>query len=197
MTGEKNFTENEQEFDKLLNPEGLRNLKSKHPLLTLRRNLLINLLYSLLITILTIILIAIFWIWQVQLALLIITIFNVWYLIQGYKLYNAIAPNISPDNNLLSELELHYNNISKWVKLSEKIAFFIYPFSIVGGFLLGGVLGSNLTVEEFLKPRVLQILFLTILVVTPLTHFLAKYMNRQIFGKHLKDLSSRIDDLKQ
>jgi hypothetical protein len=198
MDSNENWGELEDpEFDKLLNERSLRNLKSKHPLLTLRKNLMLNIVYSIIVSSMIIVAIFTFWIWQVQLALVIVSIFNFWYMFQGYKLYEHIKPNISTENNVLYELETHFNKIGQWIKLSEKIALFIYPISIIGGFLLGGVLGSKKSVDEFLVPKILQILLVTIIILTPTCHYLTKWMNKIMFSNHLKDLAEKIEDLKK
>lgn len=171
---------------------GLRN-----PLKQVKKSLFTNLMWSVLIAIIYIPIIIYFHYWQIQVFIGITFIFTVWAGYTAYNFYKSIEPNVSA-NNLLAELTRVANTLDKWMKIQCNVALFIYPFSITGGYFLGGVVGSGKTVEEFLdKPIVIYALIISIIVLTPLCYYLAKWMFRYSFGKAQQQMNKLIKELSE
>jgi hypothetical protein len=76
------------------------------------------------------------------------------------------------------------------------VALWVYPFAATGGFMLGGTVGSEKTVEVFMGDyRVLIALAIMLVVLVPLSYWLAKWMTRVAFGKYVQQIKERIDEL--
>jgi hypothetical protein len=187
---------NDDAFIRLLNTTDFSKLQSRLPLKKLRQNLLIGNIWALLITIGYIVLFFLIDIWQVNVALSVMVIFNIIIMLDSWKLYKNTPSTISPSNSLKQELTQHYNSFQRWWAIQEKISLFVYPIAVAGGFILGGILGSKKPVETFLyNSKMLGILGVTVLVMVPLCYFGAKWMFNYGYGKHLKNIKSTIDDL--
>ena len=73
----------------------------------------------------------------------------------------------------------------------------IYPISAAGGFMLGGYVGSGKPIEQFMsKPAVLIALVISIIVLVPICHHFAKWMDKKAFGQFADVLKQNIDMLK-
>jgi len=166
------------------------------PLKKLKQNLLIGIIWALLITIGYIVLFFVIDIWQVDVALSVLVIFNTVIMLDSWKLYKKTPSTISPSNSLTEELTLHYDSFQRWWAIQQKVSLFVYPIALTGGFILGGTLGSKKPVETFLyNSRMLGVLGITILVMVPLCYLGAKWMFNYAYGRHLKSVKSTIDDL--
>lgn len=180
----------------MLQQTDFRNIQSKLPLKKLKRNLLIGMFWAVLITLLYIILFFFINLWQVYIALCVLIFFNIWIMIDSWKLYKSTNENITPSNSLKQELQKNYNGFQKWWKLQQKTGLFVYPIAAAGGFILGGFWGSGKSVDAFLyNPRMMIILGITVLVLVPMCYYAAKWMFNYAYGKHLAKLKSLIDEL--
>jgi uncharacterized membrane protein YoaK (UPF0700 family) len=192
---------NEQQDDDLssmLRSKKISKHRSHSPLEKIKRNLLINMTWCVVICILYMLIIFYFRYWQVQVALGIVLIFSMWALSTAYSVYRKINTTISASNSLITELKRHHQTIASWMSSQQRVALFIYPVSAVGGFMLGGAMGSGKSVDYFMsKPMVWLILLVTIIVLVPLCYYLAKWMSNYAFGKHLKSLQQNIFDLEE
>jgi hypothetical protein len=187
---------NDDALNKLLNTGDFSKLQSKLPLKKLKQNLLIGIIWALLITIGYIILFFVIDIWQVDVSLSVLVIFNTLIMLDSWRLYKKTPSTISPSNSLKQEITLHYNSFQQWWAIQQKVSLFVYPIAVTGGFILGGTLGSNKPVEAFLyNNKMLGILGITVLIMVPLCYFGAKWMFNYAYGKHLKKIKSTIDDL--
>ncbi|MBU1373996.1 MAG: hypothetical protein KKG25_07395 [Bacteroidetes bacterium] len=173
-----------------LNSKGLKN-----PLKKAKRMLGKNIIYSVVIGLLYIPILFIYQYWQIQLFLGITLIFTAWAGYSGFKLYQTIEPNVTA-NNLLSELKRVVYTLEEWIKIQCKVALFIYPVSVAGGYFLGGVIGSGKTVDEFMnRPFVVYALIITIIILTPISYYLSKWMFKYLFGNTIKQMKKLIDEL--
>ena len=180
----------------MLNEQDFSKVHSKLPLKKLKKNLLYGIIYAVLITVFYVVLLFIVHIWQVHIAIVVATLFNIIVGIDSWKLYKSIDENISTSNSLKEELEKNYSRFQRWWRIQERLGLYVYPIAIAGGFILGGVEGSGKPVEAFLyNPKILIILGITILIFVPICYYGAKWMFNYAFGKHLKKLKSTIDEL--
>jgi hypothetical protein len=64
--------------------------------------------------------------------------------------------------------------------------------------MLGGISGSNKSVEVFMnKPGILLALFIALVILVPACWYLTKWMFNYSFGKHLKALKENIRALEE
>ncbi len=186
----------DKELNKLFEQKDFRSLQSKLPLEKLKKNLFMSLLLAILITAVYLPLFYFIHIWQVQVALCIGILFNIFVGVDTWKLYKNINVNVSTTNSLKDELQKNYSSFQKWWRIQERLGLFVYPIAATGGFILGGVEGSGKSVEAFLyNPKMLLVLLVTLLVLVPLCYFGAKWMFNFAYGKHLKKLKATIDEL--
>ncbi len=192
----KNISYSDDVLTNLLDHPFFISNQSKHPLIVLKRNLFLHLILGVLIILVYIAVIVFFQYWQVQLAMSIVLAFTAWAIYTSYLQYKKLPSSVSAMQNMLSEMKFHYNAIQQWCSLQQKVALFIYPISITGGFILGGVSGSGKSVEEFMsKPAVWIALGVCMVLLIPACYALAKWMTRYSFGKHIKTLKSNIEEL--
>lgn len=165
------------------------------PLLKLKKNLIIHLVYAVVITTGYALLIYYFPIWQVQACMLLLIGFNLWAMNKAWDLYQKVNLNLD-DSNVLTSLKKVHQTFTEWEKQSLRTALWIYPFAATVGFMLGGTVGSEKTVEVFMSDnRVLIALAITLAILVPLSYLLARWMTRVAFGKYVKQIKKRIDEL--
>jgi hypothetical protein len=165
------------------------------PLAKLKRNLTIHLVYAVVITIAYALLIYYFPIWQVQACMLLLIVFNLWAMNKAWALYQQVEVSLN-DTNVLTALKKVHQMFTEWEKQSLRAALWVYPFAATGGFMLGGTVGSEKTVEVFMSDnRVLIALVIMLVVLVPLSYWLAKWMTRVAFGKYVQQIKERIDEL--
>ncbi len=194
-----NQLDDQQDDDLLymLQKPALSKLSSHSPLEKIRKNLLINMIWAFLICLFYIGIIIYFHIWQVQIPIFAVLIFTLWGLYSGYQIYGQIKATVST-GPLLAELKRHHQTITTWIHAQQRVGLFIYPISAAGGFMLGGVLGSGKPVEVFMsKPIVLAALVISIIVLVPACYYLARWMCKYSFGKHLDALKENIRELEE
>ncbi len=192
---------NEQQdgdLSSLLQTARLSKLSSHNPLQKIRKNLLINMIWGVVICIMYVFIILYFQIWQVQAAIAFVLIFSLWALYTSYLNYTKLKTTISPAVPVLEELKRHHQSITGWMHTQQRVALFIYPVSAAGGFMLGGVLGSGKPVAAFMNnPAMIIILLITIIILVPACYYLAKWMFKIGFGKHLNALQQNIHDMEE
>jgi hypothetical protein len=167
------------------------------PLYRLKKNLRINIGWGVLICIIYIVAIILLTLPIFRISMIFLLGFTLWAIYTTIRLYKSIEPGITSKHSLLEDMQLHYNAINNWMKAQEKAALIFYPIGILGGFFMGGVVGSGKTVSELLmKPAILIAIPIILLVLVPASHNLAKWMNKKAFGDHLIKLKENIDHLK-
>jgi hypothetical protein len=186
----------DDDLSSLLKSSRLSKITSHSPLEKLKKNLLINMILGVLICLLYVVVIFYFRIWQVQLCTILVLFFSLWALYTAFLQYKNINSSISANNPLLNELKRHYQSITDWMDMQQRVALFFYPVSAAGGFMLGGVSESGKTVTEFMsKPLVWVTLLIALAVLVPACWYLTKWMFKYSFGKHMKSLKENIDAL--
>ncbi len=200
MTNSNNWNDlNDQQDDDLsamLQPQSLSKPGSQNPLMKIKKNLRINIIFASVICLLYIIILVYFQLWQVQLSIGLVLLFSLWALYTAFQQFRTLATLVSPANPLLAELKRHHQSINRWMNTQQKVALFIYPVSAAGGFMLGGFLGSGKPIDEFMSKPAMQIaLLVSIIVLVPVCYYLSRWMCRQSFGKHLDALGKNITAL--
>ncbi len=188
----------DDDLSSLLKASRLSNISSHNPLEKIKKNLLINMIWGVLICLLYVVALFYFRIWQVQLCMILVLLFSLWALYTAYLQYKNINSTISPINPVLHELKRNYRSITEWMNTQQRVALFIYPVSAAGGFMLGGVSGSDKSVAVFMsKPAVLVALLIALAVLVPACWYLTKWMFKYSFGKHMKALKENIEALEE
>lgn len=107
-----------------------------------------------------------------------------------------IKAGIPMDESLLINLKKYHAFVSKILRQEERIALFIYPVALTAGFLLGFT--SEASLNEFFKSRTAIVLLVVCwIILTPLSHLLARWMNKVSFGKYLAELEEHINQLEK
>jgi hypothetical protein len=188
----------DDDLSSLLQTGKLSKLTSHNPLEKIRKNLLINMIWGILICGLYVWLIFNFHFWQVQLAVIIVLLFSLWAVYTAFQQYKNMETTISNSSSLLVEMKRHYQSITDWMHLQQRVALFIYPVSAAGGFMLGGASGSGKPIAVLMsKPVFLIALLIALAVLVPACHFLTKWLFKISFGKHLKALKMNIEALEE
>ncbi len=190
-------TNGEDMLEEILKSRSFTHSSIQTPLSKLKKNLAIHLVYAIVITLGYAYIIFYFPMWQVQVCMLLLIVFNIWMIIKSYGLYANIDLNLN-GTNVLSELKKHFQAFKEWEKQSLQAALFVYPFATSGGFMLGGTIGSGKPVEVFMSyPKVLIALAVCIIILVPLGYWVAKWMTKVAFGKYVDQLKERIDELEK
>ncbi|MFK7922607.1 MAG: hypothetical protein AB8H47_11660 [Bacteroidia bacterium] len=130
----------------------------------------------------------------VRILLLVLTLA---YVIGGVILwqeYNLLKKDLPMDGNLLDALRSYRDRIKTILKYEETIGLILYPISATLGFMWSFTQKHSVS-EVFDKPFVWMTLVLTLVIMTPLCHWLARWMNKIAFGKHLDQLEENIEML--
>lgn len=188
----------DDDLSSLLRTSSFSKRPSHNPLEKIKKALVTNMIWAVIICIMYIAVIIYFHYWQVQLSIGIVLVSSLWALYTAYQQYKQIDSNVSAANPVLTELKRHHESITRWMNTQQRVFLFIYPVSTLGGFMLGGVLGSGKSVEYFMsKPFVQWALLICIVVMVPAAYYLAKWMFNYSFGKHLKALNENIKALEE
>ncbi len=170
--------------------------KGHSPLLTLRRNLRINLGFTVVFLLLFV------WLYlvlphlyiRICIGILIISyVAAIWYTSRQLR---RLPTTVPMDGDLLSTLRHYHHTVDTWLRTQARVALFIYPFSITGGFLAGLSSEANLD-EELNNPWIIVALVVCVLILTPLSHLLTRWMSKVGFGKYLDQLQEHIDVLEK
>lgn len=190
-------TRTDDTLSKLLKPSSIGKLQSSSPLAKIQRNMLINSIWGMLIAIGYIFILIYVPFWQVRLCISLVLVFTLWAVYTTLKQYNNLRISV-PEHSVLSEMERHYHNIRKWMSLQQWVGLLIYPVSAAGGFMLGGSVGAGKSVDEILaRPKMVIAMIIVSLILVPIAYWLAKWMSKKAFGKHLAALKRNIDALKE
>jgi hypothetical protein len=143
-------------------------------------------------------LVAVFYFHEIIIQLLMGLVFlaNLWSLYISLKLKNKMQKDAGLNLPVLENLKTTHNLISTAIKLEERVFIFIYPISVAAGFFAGiSVSGAsnNIAHHPVKVLTILSILAGCIIILTPLSHFFAKWLNKLAFGNYLKELNRVIE----
>ena len=133
--------------------------------------------------------------WQLLVLIGLTLVFTLWAIITTTQLYRSVNPNVLA-TSLLIELKRNRNALNRWMQLQMRVALAIYPFSVSGGFLWGGMMGSGKSIEFLMsKPIIIWALVVCIIILTPLSYWLAKWLFKKSFGKVTLQMNDAIAQL--
>lgn len=185
----------DQILQELIRKGNMHQLRSHNPMHKIRKNLKWNIGFAAAIAIGYLFVFWYFPYWPVFLCIGIIFLFTVWGVFSGFSLFKQISRH-QPSAPILETLEYQHSLISKWIRHQEKAALLVYPFAGAGGYMVGGMVGSGKSIELFMsKPVVVWALIITLIIIVPLSYWLARWMNRKAFGTYLDQLRHSITAL--
>lgn len=132
----------------------------------------------------------------IQLLMGLVFVANLWSLYVGLNLKSKMQKGASSNLPVLENLKTTHNLISTAIKVEERVFIFIYPISVAAGFFAGVSISgaaNNIANQPDKALDILYILAGCIIVLTPLSHFLAKWLNKLAFGNYLKELKRVIE----
>lgn len=107
-----------------------------------------------------------------------------------------IKEEIDLNNDLKSTLENFHFKVSRVLRYEELVGLTLYPISASAGFIIG--LNVDGDIGDFFDTwKGWAIWAAVVTLLTPLCHWLAKWMNRMAFGKYLGQLEKNIEELKK
>lgn len=170
--------------------------KSKHPVNKLRQSFFIALL-------MTAFFLGLFCYLFVANNLLLLRIFiglviaaYLFFFVINYKIYREVSKPIDFSESLLITLKTIYQNIDSMLRFQRKSALFIYPIAASTGFLLG-FSESKDPLLVFQNPNLLLSMIGISLLLTPLSYWLAIWMEKISYGKYVLQLKELIDSIEK
>ncbi|QSE97342.1 hypothetical protein [Fulvivirga lutea] len=119
------------------------------------------------------------------------------YLVSGLILMKerkVIKDELDLSKNLKSTLENYYFKVKRILRYEELIGLTLYPISASAGFIIG--LNFEHDNSDFFDTWKGWAVWATVIVIlTPLCHWFAKWMNKYAFGKYLNQLAEDINEL--
>lgn len=132
----------------------------------------------------------------IQLLMGLVFIANIWSLYISLNLNSKLKKSVKENLPVLENLKTTHNLINTAIKLEERVFIFIYPISVAAGFFAGISMSGAVNNIAQRPEKVLTVMLLLaacIVVLTPLSHLLAKWLNKLAFGNYLKELKRVID----
>jgi hypothetical protein len=182
--------------------EDLRKLKpsvSVHPLNKLRQVLKQQTYAGLFILLISLVLIFVFNHSLLTYLLLAFCAYSVYFLFRSFVILKRISRLFNqPNENILRKMKLQYALIKDYVKLSEIIATFLYPISIVSGMIITFlIIGEESPEKLFMNSFLIYLSISAIVVFVPIQYLFTHKMNKKAFGSHLEHLKEMTDKLEQ
>lgn len=125
------------------------------------------------------------------LSLFVLHLIGLWYFIRQYRRVKAFSLAEKDVHHALSE---YIAVLKTTMRKEEQVGLFFYPFSAAAGFFLS-LLGSMSLEQALNDTQILITLSMLVLIITPLAHLLAKWMNKKAFSPKLKLLETRLKAL--
>jgi hypothetical protein len=101
---------------------------------------------------------------------------------------------VDKSQSLKETLETYYQKISLMSKYEQRVALFIYPVSITAGFVYGFTVHRSAE-DIFSDQRVLTMLVATNIILIPACYYLTRWMDHKAFGEYLEHLKEDLDQL--
>lgn len=132
--------------------------------------------------------------WLPQLLFAIMAVSHIIGLVFFVQRYRKAKQLNMATGNVVETLKLYAENVRSTIRLEELSGLVLYPIAGSAGFFFS--LLEEMSFQEALNDqRTWIVLLISILVITPLAHLLARWMNRKTFSKLLKQLDDRINEL--
>ncbi len=130
----------------------------------------------------------------VQILLLVLTLVYVIGLVLLMQERKELQGEMPRDSSLLNALKHYEKRISSILHYEELIGLFLYPVSATLGFLWAFTQEKGIE-ELFQNTWAWMTLVISLVILTPLCHWLARWMNQIAFGKYLQQVRDNIAEL--
>jgi len=132
----------------------------------------------------------------VRIFLMLVVAAYVFYFFVNLKVYNFIKKETDFSLNLKQTLTAIYEKISASLQFQRKSVIVIYPISATAGFLMGLSI-ENDTLTAMQEKVMILALIITVIVLTPLCYWAARWMENVSYGRYLKQLKLLIQSLEE
>lgn len=134
--------------------------------------------------------------WLPQLLFAIITLAHLVGLVFFIQRYRKAKSFDMGSADVKSTLEAYLDNIKSTIRQEEMAGLALYPIAAASGFFFS--LLEELSLEEALADtKILITLLILVIVITPLSHWAARWMNRKTFNKYLDLLEERLAQISE
>jgi hypothetical protein len=132
----------------------------------------------------------------VKIFLLVVVLLYVFFFVLNYRILRNIQTLYKLDSDIKSTLKNIYDSTTRMLAFQRKSAIFIYPICGTAGFLMGlSVEKDALTLIQ--RPSIFIALIVTLIILTPLAHLLAKWLEKVSYNKYLSQLRDIIQQLEE
>jgi hypothetical protein len=132
----------------------------------------------------------------VKFFMMLMIIAYIFYFIVNYRVLKKIRNSNRMDLSLLSTLKQVHDNVQSSLAFQRKSSLLIYPFAAAAGFILG-LSTHDEALVLLQKKEILISLLVAVIILTPLSYYLAVWMERLSYGKYLKQLHELIVQFEQ
>lgn len=130
----------------------------------------------------------------VKIAMVVMMVVYIFYFVTNYQTLTHIKKTFRMDQNLSYTLQSIYDNTQQSLKFQRRSALFIYPLAATCGFFFG--LSVERDVVEVLQNKSTWItLLITIVILTPISYYVAIQLERVGYGRYLDQLRGLIHQL--
>jgi ABC-type multidrug transport system fused ATPase/permease subunit len=115
------------------------------------------------------------------------------FFIRRYRIAKAFDPGAMSAKEVL---KAYLENIRKTVSLEERAGLLLYPFAGAAGYVFSLSQAGKME-EAMASAEMWLVLLITLIVITPLAHFSAKWLNRKTFKAYTDLLEKRLAQLEE
>jgi hypothetical protein len=177
-----------------LNPWATR---SKHPVVKLRNAYQISTFFSATFLLAFVFLFFAFDQTLVKIGLGITIAHYIFFFATNFSMYRKIRTDFPFDGNLKSVLKNTHIFITDNIRFQERTALFIYPFAGTTGFLMGAAASGANVAELLQEPVAVWALVIFLVIATPLSWLLARWLYKISYGVCLAQLRQLIDEMEK
>lgn len=132
----------------------------------------------------------------VKVFLILMIIVYLFFFLLNYRVLRNIQRSFRLDLNLKSTLKQVYDNTSSTLAFQRKASLIIYPLAATAGFLLGLSIEKDAALM-IQKWQVQIALLISIIILTPSSYLLARWMEKVSYGKYLAQLKDLLQQFEQ
>ena len=110
------------------------------------------------------------------------------FFLRQYRIAKAFDPS---QMSVRQVLQGYLENIHKTVRLEERAGLFLYPFAGSAGFVFSLSQAGKMD-EALANPKIWLVLLVTLLIITPIAHYSAKWLNKKTFKSYTDLLETRL-----
>lgn len=160
----------------------------------LRSQLLLKTIFTIVFTIIYIALVIGYEDLLVRLLFSVLIVTHVVGVVYFVKQWQILRKEVAMDRPILEVLKEYHRVIKVSLRYEHLTGLMLYPVAASAGFFFA--LTQERSWQEIMESRVIWVTwFVTIVLLTPLAHLLAKWMNKVAFGKYQKKLEDQIMEM--